>query len=139
MAQRHGLQSLLINLKRQGGKVLTALQKEIVAREKELSELKATATRWRAIVGGQARMLGAAAPAPARGKRRRRRLDWNAVLAKLPASFNAKDVQRQTGKPIEQVYAGLSRWVKDKKAKRNSSGSYQKVTSAAAAPQQKKA
>jgi hypothetical protein len=64
------------------------------------------------------------------------------VLAKLPASFNAKDVQRQTGKPIEQVYAGLSRWVKDKKAKRNSSGSYQKVAPAAApqknAPPQKK-
>jgi hypothetical protein len=131
------LQPLLANLKRQGGKVLMALQREIATREKELSELKTTATRWREMVGGQLRMRGAAAPAPARAKRRRRRLDWNAVLAGLPAFFNTKDVQRQTGKPIEQVYAGLSRWVKDKKAKRNSSGSYQKISPAAAPPQKK--
>lgn len=82
-------------------------------------------------------MIGAAAPTRVRAKRKRRRLDWNAVLASLPASFNAKEVQRQTGKPIEQVYAGLSRWVKDKKAKRNSTGSYQKVSPAAALQQKK--
>src|SRR5882724_3917134 len=128
MAQRRGVQPLLANLKRQGVKVLTALQQEIATREKELTELKATATRWGEMVGGQTRMIGAAAPARARAKRKRRRIDWNGVLASLPASFNGKEVQRQTGKPIEQVYAGLSRWVKDKKAKRNSSGSYQKVS-----------
>jgi len=137
MAQRRGVQPLLATLKRQGVKVLTALQQEIATREKELTELKATVTRWGEIVGGQTRMLGTAAPTRARAKRKRRRLDWNAVLAGLPTAFNAKEVQRQTGKPIEQVYAGLSRWVKDKKAKRNSSGSYQKV-SPAAAQQQKK-
>src|SRR5712691_11842190 len=116
MAQRRGVQPLLANLKRQGVKVLTALQQEIATREKELTELKATATRWGEIVGGQTRMIGAA-PMRARAKRKRRRLDWNAVLASLPTAFNVKEVQQQTGKPIEQVYAGLSRWVKDKKAK----------------------
>jgi len=137
MAQRRGLQPLLANLKRQGVKVLTALQQEISKREKELGELKATATRWGEMVGRRAGVIGAA-PAPARaGKRRRRRIDWNAVLTDLPTAFNAKDVQRQTGKPIEQVYAGLSRWVKDKKVKRTANGSYQKAT-AAALPQPKK-
>ena len=136
MAQRRGLQPLLANLKRQGVKVLTALQQEIAKREKELAELKTTATRWGEMVGRQTRMTGAA-PAPARGRRRRRRLDWGAVLASLPTAFNVKEVQRQTGKPIEQVYAGLSRWVKDKKVKRTANGSYQKASAAASAQPKK--
>jgi hypothetical protein len=137
MAQRRGLQPLLTNLKRQGVKVLTALRQEIAKREKELADLKTTATRWGEMVGRQTRATGAA-PSPARaGKKRRRRIDWNAVLADLPTAFNAKDVQQQTGKPIEQVYAGLSRWAKDKKVKRTANGSYQKAP-AAAPPQPKK-
>jgi hypothetical protein len=137
MAQKRGLQPLLANLTRQGVKVLTALQREITKREKDLSELKATATRWGEMVGGQTRMIGAAASSPVRLKRKRRRLDWNAVLASLPTSFNVQEVQRQTGKPIEQVYAGLSRWVKDKKIKRNSNGAYQKASSPAPMQQKK--
>jgi len=136
MAQRRGLQPLLANLKRQGVKVLTALQQEIAKREQELAELKTTATRWGEIVGKQTRVTGAA-PAPARAGRKRRRIDWNAVLVNLPTAFNAKEVQQQTGKPIEQVYAGLSRWVKDKKIKRTSNGAYQKAASTASAQPKK--
>jgi hypothetical protein len=133
MAQRRGLQPLLANLKRQGVKVLTALQQEIAKREKELADLKTTATRWGEMVGrGRRTSTTDTAQSPVRtGKKRRQRIDWNAVLADLPTAFDAKDVQRQTGKPIEQVYAGLSRWTKDKKVKRVANGSYQKASSAA--------
>ena len=137
MAQRRELQPLLANLKRQGAKVLTALQQEITKREKTLTELKATAARWKEAVGGQTRMMGAAAPSQPRGGRKRRRIDWSDALAGLPASFNAKDVQRETGKPMEQVYAGVSRWAKDKKIKKNPNGTYQK-TSAVPPTQQKR-
>src|SRR3989442_12623256 len=99
MAQRRGVQPLLANLKRQGVKVLTALQQEIATREKELTELKAKATRWEEMAGGQTRMIGAAAPARARATRNGRRMNWKAVLASLPASFNGKEVMRQTVKP----------------------------------------
>jgi hypothetical protein len=138
MAQRRELQPLLANLKRQGAKVLTALQQEITKREKTLTELKATAARWKEAVGGQTRMMGAAAPSQPRGGRKRRRIDWSVALAGLPASFNAKDVQRQTGKPIEQVYAGVSRWAKDKKIKKNPNGTYQKTSTVPLSAQQKR-
>jgi hypothetical protein len=138
MAQRRELQPLLANLKRQGTKVLTALQQEITKREKTLTELKATAARWKEAVGGQTRTMGAAAPSQIRGGRKRRRIDWSVALASLPASFNAKDVQRQTGKPMEQVYAGVSRWAKDKKVKKNPNGTYQKTSAAPPSAQQKK-
>ncbi len=82
-------------------------------------------------------MISAAAPSPMRARRKRRRIDWGVALAGLPASFNAKDVQRETGKPMEQVYAGVSRWVKDKKIKKNPNGIYQK-TSAVPPAQQKR-
>jgi hypothetical protein len=129
---------LLANLKRQGAKVLTALQQEITKREKTLTELKATAARWKEAVGGQTRMMGAAAPSQPRGGRKRRRIDWSVALAGLPVSFNAKDVQRQTGKPMEQVYAGVSRWAKDKKIKKNPNGTYQKTSAVLPSAQQKK-
>ena len=137
MAQKRRLQPLLADLKRQGVKVLTALEQEIVKQEKDLTELKATAARWKEVVGGQTRMVGTAAPLPTRTKRKKRRIDWNAVLAGLSASFTTKEVQQQTGKPMEQVYAGLSRWVKDKKIKKNSSGVYQKIFSPPSMQQKK--
>jgi len=59
--------------------------------------------------------------------RKRPRLDWDAVLARLPATFDAKEVKQRTGKPMEQVYAGVSRWVKDNKVRKHPQGGYQKV------------
>ena len=47
-------------------------------------------------------------------------------MTKLPPTFTAKHVAQKTGKPMEQVYAGVSRWVKDKKVRRGKDG-YQKV------------
>jgi len=137
MPQKNTLQSLLTNLSRQGAKALTAMQGEIAKREKELEALKATEARWREIVGGKVRAMSAAPLARMRTGRRKRRLDWNMILAGLPATFRSKEVQQKSGKPMEQVYAGLSRWVKDKKIKKSSDGSYQK-SSVSSSGQQKR-
>lgn len=138
MPQKNKLQSLLVNLRRQGTRTLVALQHEITKKEKELATLKATATQWRAAVEGRGGAGGFPALSQARARGQRRRLDWTAVLARLPTTFKARDVQQTTSKPMEQVYAGLSRWVKDKKVKKGSGGVYQK--SAVASPtHQKKA
>jgi hypothetical protein len=48
------------------------------------------------------------------------------VLAELPAAFAPRDVGQRTGKPMAQVYAGLSRWAKEKKVRRVRGG-YRKV------------
>jgi hypothetical protein len=59
------------------------------------------------------------------------------VLAGLPATFRSREVQQKTGKPMEQVYSGLSRWVKDKKVKKSPDGTYQKITVSSPGQQKK--
>jgi hypothetical protein len=65
-----------------------------------------------------------------RGEKARSRLDWQVVLSELPETFVPKDVAQKTGKPMEQVYAGLSRWAKEKKVRKGKNG-YQKMTASA--------
>lgn len=137
MPQKGGLQSVLTALRRQGVKALSALQREIANKEKELNLLKATEAQWRGIVGTQGKALTLAGAGKARMGKLGLRLDWSAVLAGLPATFRTKDVQQKTGKPMEQVYSGVSRWTKDKLIKKNADGSYQKL-SVPAPPQSKK-
>jgi len=128
MPQKGALQSVLTTRRRQGVKALTALQREIASKEKELNLLKATEAQWRGIVGAQAKTLTLVGAGRARMGKLGLRLDWSAVLAGLPATFRTKDVQQKTGKPMEQVYSGVSRWTKDKLIKKNTDGSYQKLS-----------
>lgn len=137
MAQKSGLQPLLTSLKRQGAKALAALRQEIAKRGEELEMLKIAEARWKDVVGEQTPVRDSAASPQMRAGRKRRRLDWNVVLAGLSASFKARDVQQKTGKPMEQVYAGLSRWGKDKKVKKNLDGTYQKTAAVSTAQQRK--
>jgi hypothetical protein len=119
-------QSVLAILKRQATKALSSLQQEIARQERELAALKAEAMRWMRALGASRGGTRATA-APLRELRRKRaRLDWNAVLAELTPTFTAKDVAQKTGKPMEQVYAGVSRWIKGKKVRKTKDG-YQKI------------
>jgi hypothetical protein len=123
------LQSILTNLKQQSGKALASLRREIGRREQELALLKATETQWQQVLG-----LKAKTPAVGSLRTRRlgqKRLNWESILAALPMTFDNKQVLQATGKPIEQVYAGLSRWVKDKKIRKGPDGMYQKLSAAA--------
>jgi hypothetical protein len=125
--------SVLSLLKQQTTKALTALQREIARREQELAILKAEAARWTQALGGMSRKKVGTALTSLRGvSGKRSRLDWNAVLVELSPTFTAKEVAQKTGKPMEQVYAGVSRWMKDKKIKKAKDG-YQKLGGGAAA------
>ena len=137
MAKKSGLQSLLKTLTREGAKALAALQREIVGREKELAMLKRAEARWKDVVGEQTPVRTSVAAPQMRAGRKKRRIDWSVVLAGFSAPFKAKDIQQKTGKPIEQVYAGVSRWVKDKKIKKNPDGTYQRTAVVAVTPQKK--
>ena len=73
-----------------------------------------------------------AAAVPALRKRsrpKRRRLDWSTVFKALPARFTSKDLAQKSGKPLAQIYALVSRWMKDKKVRKVKDG-YQKVVQA---------
>jgi hypothetical protein len=106
-------------LKKQAGKILTSLRREIGQKEKELSALKQDVQRLQLVVNGRAAAVG--------GSPSRFRLDWNLVLKELPDTFSSKEVSQKSGKPMEQVYAGLNRWIKDRKVRKGKEG-YQKVT-----------
>jgi hypothetical protein len=128
MPQKGGLQAVLTALRRQGVKALAALQREIANKEKELNLLKATEAQWRGLVGAQGKALTFAGTGKARAGALGLRLDWGEILAGLPTTFRTKDVQQKTGKPMEQVYSGVSRWRKDKLIRKNPDGSYQKLS-----------
>src|SRR4029453_17796424 len=100
-------------LKKQAVRVLTSLRREIGQREKELTLLKQEAQRWQDAVSGRSSVINGSGVR--RGEKTRSRLDWQVVLNELPETFVPKDVAQKTGKPMEQVYAGLARWAKDKK------------------------
>ena len=110
-------------LKKQANKVLSSLRREIAQKEKELASLRQDAQRLDAVVSGRA-VAAAGGGAP------RMRLDWNLILKELPDTFTSKEVGQKSGKPMEQVYAGLNRWIKDRKVRKGKEG-YQKVGAAA--------
>jgi hypothetical protein len=106
-------------LKKQAGKVLGSLRREISQKEKELTTLRQDAQRLQAIVNGKAAATGAGPL--------RMRLDWNQILKDLPDTFTSREVGVKSGKPMEQVYAGLNRWIKDRKVRKAKEGGYQKL------------
>ena len=112
-------------LRRQAIQTLAALEQELATRERELMALKDEAARWQGALGRRP-LRKEAAGALGRGRRAGRRVDWNAVLAELPATFTAKDVAAKADKPIQQVYVYLGRWMKAQKVKKAKDG-YQKV------------
>lgn len=116
-------QSAFNVLKKQAGKVLGSLRREISQKEKELAVLRQDAQRLQAIVNGKAAAPGAGPL--------RMRLDWNQILKDLPNSFTSREVGVKSGKPMEQVYAGLNRWIKDRKVRKAKEGGYEKVGAAA--------
>ena len=124
--------STLDTLKQQGVKILASLQREIDAKEKDLAGLKAEADRWRGALGASARADRGGTPAKKVRRVKGKRVDWNATFSSLPAVFSAKMVAEMTGKPMEQVYAAVSRWGKEKKVKRGKDG-YQKASAGGAA------
>jgi hypothetical protein len=126
MLQKRPMERLILTLRRQTTKALASLQKKIAQREKELEELKAEAARWESALGKEAK---AASSLPSRRSQAAKRLDWNAILKGLPATFTAKDLAQRAGKPVNRAYAPLSRWLKAKKVRKRKDG-YQKVSGA---------
>lgn len=109
-------------LKKQASKVLSSLRREIAQKEKDLATLRLDAQRLQSVVSGRAAVASS-------GGGNRIRLDWNLILKELPDTFSSRDVGQKSGKPMEQVYAGLNRWIKDRKVRKGKDG-YHKTEAA---------
>ena len=130
MRTRAAHHPLLTSLQREVSRALAALRQEITKREQELAAFKAEAARWQGLVQGPARKASPAAVTPPQAPPSKRPLlDWSAILKALPTRFTTQDVAQKAGKPTDQVYVHLSRWMKDKKVQRVKDG-YQQVSRA---------
>jgi len=127
MPQNAPVLPLLTALNQRVAKALASLRKEIAQREAELVRLKAEAERWKSLTREPARGIRVPAVPSRVPAVTGTRLDWSALLKELPARFTSKEVAQKAGKPLQQVYIGVVRWIKDKKIRKVKDG-YQKVS-----------
>jgi len=139
--------SLLKNLESQGRRVLTLIQGEIRDLEGQLEDLRDQAARWASALERRTRPAGRRSAAKAtkrrtgtrrkgktaarkRARRTSPRVDWDAVLTKLPKTFTMADVAKRTPNlskhPKSRVIA-LARWSRGKQIKKVGDGKYRKV------------
>lgn len=106
-------------------KALRQLKTEIGDRDSELAALREQERVLSTFLGAQP---DGRAPAPKIGPRRR--VDWRAVLSKLPKQFTAGDVRKVRGlanKRQSEIFAGITRWIDAKLVKRKDRGLYGKI------------
>ena len=112
-------------VRNQAQAALRQVRASIHNRESELATLREQERSLNAFVSGQ---TDARAPAPKGGPRRR--IDWGAVLSKLPKQFTAADVRTVRGladKPGSELFAAITRWIQAKLVKRKERGLYEKI------------
>jgi len=116
-------------LRQQAIAALNKLRKDIHTVESEFSSLRQQEEQLGSIIGetGGARSAGSnGAATPRRGGR----MDWRAVLEKLPKRFKASDVRKVRGlanKRSGEIFAAVTRWIDTGMVKRKERGVYERV------------
>ena|SRR5215469_399637 len=102
---------------------LQEVQRRIQSRETELTTLHQQEQKLQSFIGQRAKES-----APDGGSRGR--IDWRAVLSKLPKQFTAADVKKVRGlaqKKSSEVFAAITRWIDAKLVKRKERGVYERI------------
>ncbi len=100
-------------------------KKKQATKKKSSAKRKSTAKKKKAPAKKKPAKATTRKKASSRG-----RVDWDAVLASVPATFTVDDVLKQPGarsKGRKQVYPAINRWVKAKKARKIGTGRYKRV------------
>jgi len=108
-------------------KAVVDLRREISKKTSDLASLTSELARYQKVQGilnNQSRTTRI----KANRKVRRKQVDWNSVLKRLPGSFGVGDVVN-LAKVKSRTYAHvvLAKWVKQRKVKRLQPGQYQKL------------
>ena len=108
-------------------KAVVDLRREISKKTSDLASLKSELTRClkvQGILNNQSRTTRT----KANRKVRRKQVDWNSVLKRLPGSFGVRDViSLAKVKSRNYTHLALAKWVKQRKVKRLQPGKYQKL------------
>jgi hypothetical protein len=113
-------------LREQAVAALSKVRKDIRTIESELSSMRRQEEQIGQLAGDVSNQSnGADAP-----ERRGGRMDWRAVLAKLPKRFKASDVRKVRGlanKPSGEIFGAVTRWIDAGMVKRKERGVYERV------------
>ena len=108
-------------------KAVVDLRREISKKTSDLASLNSELTRYQKVQGilnNQSRTTRT----KANRKVRRKQVDWNSVLKRLPGSFGVRDViSLAKVKSRNYTHLVLAKWVKQRKVKRLQPGQYQKL------------
>ena len=124
-----GAGSAFDELQQQARGLLSALRKEIRAKEVELERLKEDESRLSLVTGGGP-APAAAAPA-ARNQSSGGRINWRTVLEQLPKQFKASDIRSVRGlkdKRPSEIFAAVTRWIEAGTVKRKTRGTYERAS-----------
>jgi len=126
-SQLHRIQAL-------AQKVVGKLSKEIRSKEAELARVK---DEFAKLIGFAGRRK--ASPAMRRERkarssggpsRNRRRINWSAVLSKLPKQFQTSDIRTVWGlkdKPSADLFAAITRWIDGGVVRKKARGVYRRL------------
>lgn len=116
--------SSFLEVQKQARTLLVKLHKEIRSKEAELSRLReeeSTLGRLTGRVRAAARNLAAAS---------RGRINWRAILVRLPKQFKASHIREVRGlkhKRPSEIFAAITRWIEAGLVKRKSRGLYERA------------
>jgi len=118
-------------LREQAVAALNKVRKEIRDIESQLSGMRRQEEQISQLAGDvvSSRSNGADADADA-PERRGGRMDWRAVLDKLPKRFKASDVRKVRGlanKRSGEIFGAVTRWIDAGMVKRKERGVYERV------------
>jgi hypothetical protein len=111
-------------IQRDARRLLLDLREDIQTKDAELRRLKADESRLSLLVGS----VASATARP--GRRRGGRINWRALLAKLPNEFKAANVSSLPGlkdRRSSEIFAGITRWIDAGLVRRKSRGLYVRV------------
>lgn len=108
-------------------KALVDLRRDISKKNTELASLQSQLVRYQKVQGLLNSQPGPARP-NANGRTRRKPVDWNSVLKRLPGSFAIGSINNLANSTSPTyTYRVLGNWIKQRKIKRVERGLYQKL------------
>ncbi len=117
------------SVRQQAIAALNRLRRDIRAAESDLNELRKQEQQLAAITGeAKTAAFSNGAPAASSGGR----MNWRAVLDKLPRRFTASDVRSVRGvgdKRSGEIFAAITRWIDSGLVKRKERGVYERAAS----------
>jgi hypothetical protein len=119
-------------LRNQAQATLQEIQGGIRSTETQLADLRQQEQEIQSFLGKPVKepALGRPVKKAASEGGPRARIDWGAVLSKLPKQFTAADVRKVRGlaeKKASEIFAAITRWINTKLVRRKDRGVYERV------------